>query len=63
MMDNEAAPSYFNGGTLSQYEDYRWGEGGGVEVEKEGRGRSSTWVRGGGRDYRECLMDGWRMDG
>uniref|UniRef100_A0A3B5LY55 Uncharacterized protein n=1 Tax=Xiphophorus couchianus TaxID=32473 RepID=A0A3B5LY55_9TELE len=24
MMNNEAAPSYFNGGSLSQYIDYRW---------------------------------------
>lgn len=24
MMNNEAAPSYFNGGSLTQYTDYRW---------------------------------------
>lgn len=24
MMNNEAAPSYFNGGSLTQYNDYRW---------------------------------------
>lgn len=24
MMNNEAAPSYFNGGSLTQYKDYRW---------------------------------------
>ena len=25
MMNNQAAPSYFNGGTYTQYKDYRWG--------------------------------------
>ena len=25
MMNNEAAPSYFNGGTYQQYKDYRYG--------------------------------------
>ena len=24
MMNNDAAPSYFNGGTYQQYVDYRW---------------------------------------